>query len=62
MKVIPFDVGCKRIGYSPQHIRRLVREGKLKPPLRLYPDGRPFWTDQILDSIIAEARDDVGTA
>jgi len=53
--LIPFDAGCRRIGYSTQHCRRLVREGKIRPPVRLHQNGRLFWTDEILDEIIIGA-------
>jgi predicted DNA-binding transcriptional regulator AlpA len=53
-KLIPFDQGCEELGYSAQHIRRLIREGKLPQPIRLHPNGRPFWTEDVLAGIIAK--------
>ena len=33
-------------GYHEQSFRRLIREGKVKPPRRLYPGGKPFYTHE----------------
>ena len=52
-KLIPFDLGCERLGYHPQHVRRLVKQGRLPNPIRLHSGGRPFWTEEMLDSFIA---------
>ena len=41
-------------GYHPQHWRKLVRQGKLPAPFHLTEGGRPFYTEEQLDQIVAE--------
>jgi len=31
--------------YHENHLRKLIRQKKVKPPRRLYPGGKPFYTD-----------------
>jgi Helix-turn-helix domain len=52
MKILSFNEASKRLGYHPQHIRRLVKQGKLKPPFRLVRDGRPLYTEEYIDGLI----------
>jgi hypothetical protein len=40
-------------GYHPQHWRRLVREKKVPAPFYFTEGGRPFYTQEQLDEIIA---------
>lgn len=51
--LIRFDDSAKRLGYHPQHLRKLIKAGKIKPPIRLHPDGRPYYTDELLEEILA---------
>ena len=53
-KLIPFAVGCEQIGYSAQHVRRLIRQGKFPHPIRLHDGGRPYLTEKMLEALIAK--------
>ena len=55
VKLLPFNVGCARLGYHPQHVRRLISQGKLKPPVRLHPKGRPYLTEKYIADAISSA-------
>jgi hypothetical protein len=54
-KLLPFNVGCARLGYHPQHVRRLISQGKLKPPIRLHPKGRPYLSEEYIEDAIGSA-------
>ena len=50
----PFNEACeKQLGITPQHGRRLVREGKLPQPFRWTPNGRPYYTDEQIEKLRA---------
>jgi predicted DNA-binding transcriptional regulator AlpA len=54
-RLLSFDEGCAKLGYHPQHARKLIKAGKLKAPIRLYKGGRPLFVEQDIEEIIAEA-------
>jgi len=39
------DLQREKIAPSDTHVRRLVREGKISPPLQRTPGGKRIWTD-----------------
>lgn len=36
--LVPFFDACGQLGYHPQHVRKLVKGGKLKAPVPRTPD------------------------
>jgi hypothetical protein len=55
MQRISFDEAMREgFGYHPNHGRRLIKQGKLPPPLRDHDGGRPYYTDEIIEQHRAE--------
>lgn len=55
-KLVPFNEGCAQLKFHPQHVRRLIKAGILKPPVPLYEGGHhTFYTQEYLDEVIATA-------
>jgi predicted DNA-binding transcriptional regulator AlpA len=54
-RLLSFDEGCARLGYHPQHARKLIKAGKLKPPIRLHAGGRPLFLEEDIDQVIQRA-------
>lgn len=54
MKLLSITEAAARLGYHPQHLRRLIRDGKVKPPIRLVEGGRPLIPDEDIDELIAK--------
>jgi hypothetical protein len=54
-ELIPFndDTVRKHLGYSAQHWRRLVHDGKVPPLPRIHPDGRPYLTETYIRTVRA---------
>ena len=54
--LVPFFDACGQLGYHPQHVRKLVKGGKLKAPVPLYDGGhQTFYTQEYIDEVIAKA-------
>ena len=54
--LVPFEIGCEQLAFHPNHVRRLIRAGKIKPPVPLYEGGhRKFYTQEYLDELLAKA-------
>ena len=53
-KLLSFEDGCARLGYHPQHARKLIKAGKIKPPIHLYAGGRPMFVEEDIEDLISD--------
>ena len=53
MKIISFVEAARRIGYHPQHLRKLIKAGKFPPPFTFIEGSHRVYTEEMLDAIIA---------
>jgi hypothetical protein len=56
MRILSFTESARRLGRSPNHLRKLVNAGKIEAPFSLYDGGRPGYTEEYIEGLIAKRR------